>query len=182
MAAARTRRPPLNVLVAVDGSRCSAAALRFAADLAGCACGRVTVLTVVPSSATESPELVHANRLLDAASETLRRSGVHSERRVVTIRPADSIPEAIQRESDRMRADLVVIGSEGRDTLREWVVGGVALRLLYLSRRPVVVVRPSHRRPSTKQFAQSEHGGGGVPVYAARQVPRNGGSRRGGGR
>jgi nucleotide-binding universal stress UspA family protein len=45
-----------------------------------------------------------------------------------------------------MGADLVVVGSEGRDTLSEWVVGGNALRLIYLARCPVVVVRPPRRR------------------------------------
>jgi nucleotide-binding universal stress UspA family protein len=181
MAAARARRQAWKVLVAVDGSRGSAAALRFTANLATCASGRVIVMTVAASPASRSPELVHANRLVDAATAMLGRVGVRSERRVVTIRPADSIPEAIRRESDRQRADLVVIGSEGRDTLREWVVGGVALRLLYLSRRPVVVVRPPRRRNGSKQLAQSDYVAASIPVYAARQVSRSKGSRRGGG-
>jgi len=41
---------------------------------------------------------------------------------------------------------MLVIGSEGRETLSEWVLGGVALRLIYVSRRPVTVVRPPRRR------------------------------------
>jgi nucleotide-binding universal stress UspA family protein len=180
MAAARTRHS-WKVLVAVDGSRGSAAALRFASEISACSSARLTVMTVAASSGSRSAELVRAHRLLDAAAEKLRRAGVHSERRVVTIRPADSIPEAIRRESDRMRADLVVIGSEGRDTLREWVVGGVALRLLYLSRRPVVVVRPPRRRNGSKQIAESDHVSASIPVYAAAQVSRSKGSRRGGG-
>lgn len=181
MAAIRKSPRPWKVLVAVDGSRGSAAALRFASDISACASARLTVMTVATSPTRSSAELAGAHRLLDAAAERLRRAGVHSERRVVTIRPADSIPEAIRRESDRMRADLVVIGSEGRDTLREWVVGGVALRLLYLSRRPVVVVRPSRRRNGSKQVAQSEFVSSSIPLYAAPQLNRSRGSRRGGG-
>jgi nucleotide-binding universal stress UspA family protein len=169
------------LLVAVDGSRGSVAALRFTANLARCAASaRVTVMTVAASSAPKSPEVVHANRLVDAAAETLRSAGVQSERRIVSIRPGDSIPEAIRRESDRMRSDLVVIGSEGRDTLREWVVGGVALRLLYLSRRPVVVVRPSGRRKVSKQLAHSELASGGIPTFAAHQLSPSGSDRGGG--
>src|SRR6516165_5390121 len=148
MAAARARRQAWKVLVAVDGSRGSAAALRFTANLATCASGRVIVMTVAASPASRSPELVHANRLVDAATAML---------------------------------GLVVVGSEGRDTLREWVVGGVALRLLYLSRRPVVVVRPPRRRNGSKQLAQSDHVSASFPVYAAAQVSRSKGSRRGGG-
>jgi nucleotide-binding universal stress UspA family protein len=58
----------------------------------------------------------------------------------------DRVPEAISREADRARADLVVIGSEGRDSLNEWVVGGTALRLIYVARRPVTVVRAPRKR------------------------------------
>jgi len=58
----------------------------------------------------------------------------------------DEVPEVICRQADRIGANLVVVGSEGRDTLEDWAVGGTALRLLYLSRRPVTVVRAPRRR------------------------------------
>jgi len=56
------------------------------------------------------------------------------------------VPEVISRQADRYRADIVVVGSEGRDTMDEWVVGGTALRLIYVARRPVAVVRAPRRR------------------------------------
>ena len=65
---------------------------------------------------------------------------------LVSPRSTAPVPETISREADRLKADLVVVGSEGRDTLSEWVLGGVALRLVYVSRRPVTVVRPPRRR------------------------------------
>jgi len=136
------------VLVATDGSRGGNAALRFAADLAAKPGTSLTVITVAPTAngngATDSRR--RAERSLAVAARELGRSGVAADLRVVGARPEESIPEAIRRESDRVRADLVVIGSEGRDTLSEWVVGGVALRLIYLATRPVTVVRPPRRR------------------------------------
>ncbi len=141
--ATRKRR----VLVATDGSRGSNAALRFAVDLAGCQGISLTVITVAARKRgpgeSESPDAEHA---LAAAARTLGRSGVAADLHVVGRRPQESIPEAIRRESDRLKVDLVVVGSEGRDTLREWVVGGVALRLIYLATRPVTVVRPPRTR------------------------------------
>jgi nucleotide-binding universal stress UspA family protein len=136
------------VLVATDGSRGGTAALRFAANLACKPGTALTVITVAAEkhSAHEKESLQHAKHSLASAGRTLRRSGVDAELRVVGARPQESIPEAIKRESDRLKADLVVIGSEGRDTLREWVVGGVALRLIYLATRPVTVVRPPRLR------------------------------------
>jgi nucleotide-binding universal stress UspA family protein len=88
----------------------------------------------------------HGQRVLDGAARELNQKGARAEFRLVPTRCHDEIPEAISREADRLRADLVVIGSEGRDTLNEWVVGGTALRLIYVAKRPVTVVRPARRR------------------------------------
>ncbi len=136
------------VLIATDGSRGGSAALRFAADLAAKPGTSLTVISVAPTPNGDgtSDFRRRAEKSLAAAARELGRAGVSAELRVVDSRPQESIPEAIRRESDRLRADLVVIGSEGRDTLSEWVVGGVALRLIYLATRPVTVVRPPPRR------------------------------------
>jgi len=131
------------VLIATDGSRGGRAALRFAADLAA---KPGTSLTVISVSNGTVEARHRAEKSLASAARELGRAGISADLRVVGARPQESIPEAIRRESDRVRADLVVIGSEGRDTLSEWVVGGVALRLIYLATRPVTVVRPSRRR------------------------------------
>jgi len=136
------------ILVATDGSRGGHAALRFAADLAVIPGTTLIVITVAAEKRSPEAEesLKRAEAALAAAARSLRRSEVLAELHVVAARPQESIPEAIRRESDRIKADLVVIGSEGRDTLREWVVGGVALRLIYLATRPVTVVRPPRLR------------------------------------
>ena len=131
------------VLVATDGSRGGTAALRFAAGLAARPGTSLTVITVAEKIPSQHR---HAERSLARASRALRHSGIDADLRIVGARREESIPEAIHRESDRLGADLVVVGSEGRDTLTEWVVGGVALRLIYLATRPVTVVRPARRR------------------------------------
>jgi nucleotide-binding universal stress UspA family protein len=90
-----------------------------------------------------------AQRVLADAAREVRRHGSPAARfELVRARGADDVPEAISRQADRLRADLVVVGSEGRDSLTEWVVGGTALRLIYVARRPVTVVRAPRRRLS----------------------------------
>jgi nucleotide-binding universal stress UspA family protein len=137
----------VRILVATDGSKAGNAAVRFAAKLATeSPRNRLIVLTVDAAgsngSARSHPE---AERVLAAAARQLRGRRAQFQR--VPARP-DDVPEAISRQADRIRADLVVIGSEGRDSLNEWVVGGTALRLIYVARRPVTVVRaPRRRRP-----------------------------------
>ena len=128
----------MKILVATDGSRAGDAAVRFAAKLTdGHAHGRLVVLTVDSQSPPDS------QRVLDTAARRLRGREARFER--VPASP-DGVPETISREADRIKADLVVIGSEGRDSLDEWVVGGTALRLIYVARRPVTVVRAPRKR------------------------------------
>jgi nucleotide-binding universal stress UspA family protein len=83
--------------------------------------------------------LADAARLVHGRVEGARFELIHA-------RNGDEIPEAISRHADRVKADLVVVGSEGRDSLAEWVVGGTALRLIYVARRPITVVRAPRRR------------------------------------
>ncbi len=145
----------MKILVATDGSRGSAAALRFAARLAGRDHrSQLIVLTigniVRDSAAHGAPASTWgrraAQKILDDAARDIQRCGVHASFRLVSADRRRPVPEAISREADRLKADLVVVGSEGRDTLSEWVLGGVALRLIYVARRPVAVVRPPRRR------------------------------------
>jgi nucleotide-binding universal stress UspA family protein len=146
----------MKVMVATDGSPAGSAALKFGARLARLDPSvALTVVTVSPQDGAPGPSAggssrpspPPADRAMSSAARTLSREGVRAaalER--VGLRPSEAIPDAISRHADRLRADLVVVGSEGRDTLGEWVVGGVALRLIYVARRPVVVVRAPKRR------------------------------------
>ena len=155
----------MRIVVATDGSRGGAAALRFAARLAARDLStELTILTIESRNTARGPEsgvpaaarsrkrraqepLREARRILADAAHRLRGCPIRLRfRRVASNRRP--IPETISREADRLKADLVVVGSEGRDTLSEWVLGGVALRLIYVARRPVAVVRPP-RRPES---------------------------------
>jgi len=127
----------MKILAATDGSRAGNAAVRFASNLLGNARkGELVVLTVLPDGAD----------LPDAATGEKPRSGAAARFRVVRARHADEVPEVISREADRLRVDLIVVGSEGRESLADWVVGGTALRLIYVARRPVTVVRAPRKR------------------------------------
>ena len=90
-----------------------------------------------------------AQKILDDAARELQRSGIEARYRFISADRRTPVPEAISREADRCHADLVVVGSEGRDSLDEWVVGGTALRLIYVARRPVTVVRAPRRRKAS---------------------------------
>lgn len=136
----------MKILVATDGSRGGAEALRFAKRLAkGNPRSQLVVITVEGGNGAGPSSRAEARETIRRAARELGNGGVRARFRAVKGKPG-AVPEAICREGERLKADLIVVGSEGRDTLHEWVVGGVALRLIYLSRRPVVVVRPARGR------------------------------------
>jgi nucleotide-binding universal stress UspA family protein len=155
----------MRILVATDGSRGGAAALKFAARLVSRDAGsELVILTIgksedggtvrddgqpvadLGSAFEKALEKRAARKILDDAAKELQRAGIEARYRFASADRRTPVPEAISREADRLKVDLVVVGSEGRDTLNEWVVGGVALRLIYVARRPVTVVRPPRRR------------------------------------
>jgi len=145
----------MTVMVATDGSPAGAAALRFGARLARLDSSvALVVVTVTPeegharhaSDEDDGAGRARARRTMTSTARALAREGIHADVLQVPRLPSEAVPYAISRQADRIRADMVVVGSEGRDTLREWVVGGVALRLIYVASRPVVVVRAPRRR------------------------------------
>jgi nucleotide-binding universal stress UspA family protein len=153
----------MRIVVATDGSRGGRAALRFAARLAGKdPATELIVVMVGGGEAEESKARVpadsnngrrRAQKVFDGAQRELEGRNIRAEYRFVPQRASAPIPEAISREADRLRADLVVVGSEGRDTIGEWVVGGVALRLIYVAQRPVAVVRPPRRTKTARDVS-----------------------------
>lgn len=139
----------MKILVATDGSRGGVAAVNFAAQLAGRTRGSQLIVMTIANAPTDSlpaDPTSDARSVLEAAAKKVRNHGGATRLRLVAARNGTDVPEAISREADRLKADLVVVGSEGRDTLNEWVVGGTALRLIYVARRPVTVVRAPRRR------------------------------------
>ena len=135
----------MRILVATAGSPAGIAAVKFGAKLTR-PDGQLIVVTVESNGAGAAPHSgSEAQKVLESAARHLH-NGHDTQFHVVRARRADEVPEAISREADRLRADMVVVGSEGRDTLDEWVVGGTALRLIYVARRPVTVVRAPRRR------------------------------------
>ncbi len=137
----------MKILAATDGSRAGNAAVRFASNLLGRARkGELVVLTVEPEPTPSATSPDGSEALQKAVARTLRGHGASARFVVARARHADEVPEVISRQADRLRADLIVVGSEGRESLAEWVVGGTALRLIYVARRPVTVVRAPRKR------------------------------------
>jgi len=157
-----SKREPLSerrpILVPVDFSSCSEAALLFAAHFAGCAQAPLLVLHVVhepgnepgfyqrarhSSAALIRPlEDVARDMLADFMAELGRHDSVRealgsARTRLVSGLPAQRIQEVALRED----AALIVMGSHGRSALSRLAVGSVAAEVAQHSPVPVTVVK-----------------------------------------
>ena len=92
------------------------------------------------------PRDVLAERAQQSAAAMVRRladAGIEASMTVLPGRPLNGILEF----ADQQNADLIVVGSSGRPTVAERLLGSVPLDLIKKSSRPVLVVtHPGHPR------------------------------------
>ena len=144
------------ILVAVDDSDPSDAAVSFAIDLA-----RLSASTLVLCAAIETADLLEqaaangydrmsmleefraaVQSLLDRHATRARARGVAVE---IVLAEGDPIA-TILRAATTHRAGLIVVGTHGRRGLRRFFLGSVAEGVVRQSHVPVAVLRASHLR------------------------------------
>lgn len=131
------------LLVPIDFSPASLAALEYARGLVAAtrAPGRLELLTVVDASAVDGI-LGHADptlweKLLSQARARLAELAGDDPLTVLEGKPADVIVDHAQA----VKADLIVMGSQGRTGVQRLMVGSVAERVVRHAPCPVLVVR-----------------------------------------
>ena len=147
--------PEAPVLVGVDGSEHSDAALHLALEEARCRGVGLTVLAAyhVPWLARPvEPELIAefeeserwlADRTITESLERVRHhaySDVPVERQTVKALPADALVEASRG------AVLTVVGSRGRRSFSRAILGSVSRALMQDAQRPVAVVHKATKK------------------------------------
>ncbi len=133
-----------HLLVGVDGSDASLAALDVAADVAEALGGTLSVLqvfTYVPpfplDAGGEGPgDAVEGSELLEASVQAIRGRGVGVQ---VIVRSGDPA-ETLLAVAHDVVADLVVVGTRGQAGPRELLPGSVARTVADRARRPTLVV------------------------------------------
>jgi nucleotide-binding universal stress UspA family protein len=140
------------VLVPVDGSRFSEAALPVATHIAAALQARLSVVRIIPwavqlypytAAGTYVPELDSALEAegADYVSAQVKALGAGVDGYTERGDPADRLMEFIEHE----HVDLVVMSTHGRSGLARLALGSTADRLLQ-SRAPVLLIRPSHEQ------------------------------------
>ena len=146
-----------HILIPVDGSALSQAAVEYGVALARSVGAKVTVLTVSAPfhtfaaesiMVTDTPEqytkqaAAVAMRYLDAAKEIALAAGVSCE----TVHVEHDHPYlAIIDTAAKKSCDLIVMASHGRRGISAVVLGSETSKVLTHCSIPVLVVRPSNR-------------------------------------
>jgi nucleotide-binding universal stress UspA family protein len=135
------------ILIAVDGSDGSRAAVETGVELGRPAASIATVVCVThaPLPIVADPyyhqalvsEAIDARRTVDEATATLSRAGIEVESEIRDGDPADEIV-ALARERD---VDVIVVGSRGLGTLGELLAGSVSAAVVRRADRPVLVAK-----------------------------------------
>jgi nucleotide-binding universal stress UspA family protein len=156
------------VLLTLDGSELSAAAIPHAAQIAAGAGAEVVLMRVVDSvahiiaqstpagfepmpgaiTAEIAQEAVAAQRAgaeadLNAVAEQLRAQGVTK----ISLEIGEGVPgAAVVEAAERLGCDLVVMATHGRSGLGRAVLGSVADHVVrHAQHAAVLLVRPPHR-------------------------------------
>jgi nucleotide-binding universal stress UspA family protein len=136
------------LLVATDFSTFAGAALQAVCELAGKFKAAVSLLHAAESSA-DGPQ---AERMLAQLVKNLRRQGIAAEGVCVAGDPV----EMILAQAAAWQADLIAVGTRGRQGLSRVVMGSVAEALLKRAGCPVLTVGRPRRRAGVSQGSKGQ--------------------------
>lgn len=135
----------MKVVLAVDGSVHSQRATEQVASLAPKLGAEVLVLHCHERELVgraglvdfETPEEI--SQLVGKAVDRLREAGVQADARVEVVH-FGQVARSIVDVANEVGADLIAMGTRGESDLEALVVGGIAHKVIHLSKRPVLVV------------------------------------------
>ncbi len=139
------------ILVPLDGSQLAERVLPYADALARATDASLTLMTAIENEQGELAARVPALRErlehgardqaaqhLERAAALLRAWGRTVSTLITSGRPAEEILDT----ADRLDAALIAMATHGRSGLQRWLVGSVADKVMRLSHRPTLLVRP----------------------------------------
>jgi nucleotide-binding universal stress UspA family protein len=128
------------ILVPLDGTPQSNAALRLARTMARTTGAAITLLRVLPESLLQADGTANAavNHTLERVASELAENGVQ----VNSVVRVGHVVQQILDQSRAQAADLIVMRTHGRVGLERAVLGSVTQGVLAASQVPVLLMRP----------------------------------------
>jgi nucleotide-binding universal stress UspA family protein len=151
------------IVLALDGSDGSKAAIPFARDLAHRDNSKLVVAHVEEEVVGKGGGPIHATE--DEIQAEIRKIAEElSDESIYTLMELSSVmlggpARAITAIADKVDADLIVCGTRGHSAAGSLLVGSVAQKLLHLAHRPVLVVPETATPSADGAAAQSRKAG-----------------------
>ena len=142
-----------NILVPVDGSAISLSAVKSAAQIAKGFGGKLTLISLV----TEDPfsdadfyypspimkeyfveAFANAEKALKQAQGIAAENGITADTQVVKGNVSE---ESIIETAEKLKIDLIVMGSHGRKGFQKFLMGSFAQNVLKGTKLPVLIVK-----------------------------------------
>lgn len=137
-----------NYLVPIDFSRGAAKALDYALKLARERRGKVIALHVVPAELIYPPigQSVDFYELMERDAREnyrrlLRRKRLQPKDCPLVLARGTDFGATIARRASKLRATMIVMGTQGRTGLSRLLLGSVAERTLRYAKCPVLIVK-----------------------------------------
>jgi nucleotide-binding universal stress UspA family protein len=136
------------ILVAHDGSKISDKALKRAVEIAVGTEASLTVLSVVPELYLTELSDLDRQRIMEALTDetkiTMEKVRVSLSGKAIetkTIVRQGHAAEKILETAQKMKIDLLVVGSHGRHGARKFLLGSISSKVVDHSTCPVLVVK-----------------------------------------
>lgn len=154
------QKPKNHILVPVDFSRHSEAALLLACRLADCFKAKPLVLHVVhdpgemPGYYSKNLKKKHMHRIEDSAADMLADFLTRVARSNTMVKGVSRVDSMLVRGlptsrilevAEQKNASMIVMGSTGRTGLKHLLLGSVAEHVVQLSKVPVTVAKLEHK-------------------------------------
>ncbi len=134
------------ILVPLDGSRLAERALPYSEAISLNTGGELILFTAV---ATSNENLDHPMRAyLDVSAKALKSKRVKTSTAIAHGNAADEILKFV----DRNEIDLIIISTHGRSGIGRWLLGSTAMKLLYGTSVPVLLVKSKAPKVSKVEF------------------------------
>lgn len=141
------------IMVAVDGSKTSELALKEAIQLTKEMSATLRVLYVVDQNIVKFSDAFVVDNIWEAYKEeakeymahlnqTIKEEDIKFESHIVILKVFEGrLAEKILDEAQIWKADLLVIGTHGRQGISRFFLGSVAERVLRIGTLPILLVR-----------------------------------------
>lgn len=149
--------PHKHILVPIDGSDQAFAATRQAAIMAAALDSKLTIISIIEENPFANSDFYYfgadvntMQSFFDEASLNASRALAEAQKLAINagacevatqLIKAEVLPTAIVNAAQQLQADLIVMGSHGRQGIHKITLGSVAEEVLKLAKLPVLIVK-----------------------------------------